>query len=162
MFKYIDSDIKVDNSKYNLKLPHIYVMTKWMANNYIFVIKSIYSLARSHSHVFGNVEAYKYVEASGYTHCYIFICFPFKFQAYNTFLTSVWEADKFTLPKARHWKLLEYWGTDCLNEASMHKDSWLFLKQNEKQKPCKMPHSLNSICLMQILFSCMLLISWYI
>ena len=31
-----------DNSKYNQKLPHIYVMTKWMANDYFFVIKSIY------------------------------------------------------------------------------------------------------------------------
>ena len=42
MFKYIDSGIKLDNSKYNQKLPHIYVMTKWMANNYFFVIKSIF------------------------------------------------------------------------------------------------------------------------
>ena len=31
-----------DNNKYNQKLPHIYVMTKWMANDYFFVIKSIY------------------------------------------------------------------------------------------------------------------------
>ena len=33
-FKYIDADIKLDNNKYNQKLPHIYVMKKWMANNY--------------------------------------------------------------------------------------------------------------------------------
>ena len=32
-----------DNSKYNQILPHVYVITKWMANNYFFVIKSIYS-----------------------------------------------------------------------------------------------------------------------
>ena len=25
---------KNDNNKYNQNLPHIYVMTKWMANNY--------------------------------------------------------------------------------------------------------------------------------
>ena len=30
----INSGIKLDNNKYNQKLPHIYVMTKWMANNY--------------------------------------------------------------------------------------------------------------------------------
>ena len=41
--KYIDSSIKLENNKYNQKLPHIYVMTKWIANNYFFVIKSIYS-----------------------------------------------------------------------------------------------------------------------
>ena len=34
LFKYIDSGIKLDNNKYNQKLPHIYAMTKWMANNY--------------------------------------------------------------------------------------------------------------------------------
>ena len=33
-FKYIDSSIKLDNNGYNQKLPHIYVMTKWMANKY--------------------------------------------------------------------------------------------------------------------------------
>ena len=34
----------VDNkNKYNQKLPHIHVTTKWMTNNYFFVIKSIYS-----------------------------------------------------------------------------------------------------------------------
>ena len=50
-FKYIDSGLKLDNNKYNQKLPHFYVMTKWMANNYFFVIKSIYShfITRSHS-----------------------------------------------------------------------------------------------------------------
>ena len=42
-FKYIDSDIKLDNQKYNQKLPHFYVMTKCMANNYFLVIKSINS-----------------------------------------------------------------------------------------------------------------------
>ena len=31
------------NNRYNQKLPRIYVMTKWMANKYFFVIKSIYS-----------------------------------------------------------------------------------------------------------------------
>ena len=31
--KYIDSGIKRDNNKYNQKLLHVYVMTKWMANN---------------------------------------------------------------------------------------------------------------------------------
>ena len=31
----------LDDNKYNQKLPHIYVMTKWMANNYFFVIKSV-------------------------------------------------------------------------------------------------------------------------
>ena len=41
--KYIDSGIKLENNKYNQKLPHIYVMTEWMANNYFFVTKSIYS-----------------------------------------------------------------------------------------------------------------------
>ena len=41
--KYIDSGIKLENNKYNQKLPHTYVMTEWMANNYFFVIKSIYS-----------------------------------------------------------------------------------------------------------------------
>ena len=25
--------LSIDNKKYNHKLPHIYVMTKWMANN---------------------------------------------------------------------------------------------------------------------------------
>ena len=30
------------NNKYNQNLPHFYVMSKWMANNYFFVIKSIY------------------------------------------------------------------------------------------------------------------------
>ena len=34
LFKDIDSGIKLDNNKYNQKLPHIYVMTKWMASNY--------------------------------------------------------------------------------------------------------------------------------
>ena len=34
LFKYIDSGIKLNNNKYNQKLQHIYVMTKWMANNY--------------------------------------------------------------------------------------------------------------------------------
>ena len=34
MSKYINSSIKLDNNKYNQKLPHIYVMSKWMANNY--------------------------------------------------------------------------------------------------------------------------------
>ena len=34
LFKYIDLGIKLDNNKYNQKLPHIYLMTKWMANNY--------------------------------------------------------------------------------------------------------------------------------
>ena len=29
---------------YNQKLLHIYVMTKWMANNYFFIIKSIYNV----------------------------------------------------------------------------------------------------------------------
>ena len=29
-----------NNNKYNQKLQHIYVMTKWMVNNYFFVIKS--------------------------------------------------------------------------------------------------------------------------
>ena len=33
-FKYIDLGIKRDNNIYNKKLSHIYVMTKWMANNY--------------------------------------------------------------------------------------------------------------------------------
>ena len=33
-FKYINLDIKLDNNKYNQKLPHIYIMTKWIANNY--------------------------------------------------------------------------------------------------------------------------------
>ena len=42
-FKYIDSGIKLDNQKYNQKLPHFYVMTKCMANNYFLVIKSINS-----------------------------------------------------------------------------------------------------------------------
>ena len=32
--KYIDSGIKLNHNKYNQKLPHINVMTKWMANNY--------------------------------------------------------------------------------------------------------------------------------
>ena len=41
--KYMDSGIKLDNNKYNQKLPHIYAMAKCMANNYFFVIKSIYS-----------------------------------------------------------------------------------------------------------------------
>ena len=43
LLKYIDSGIKLDNNKYSQKLPHVYVMTKWMANNYFFFIKSIYS-----------------------------------------------------------------------------------------------------------------------
>ena len=34
LFKYIDSGIMLDNKKYNPKLPHIYVMTKWMGSNY--------------------------------------------------------------------------------------------------------------------------------
>ena len=34
LIKYINSGIKFDNNKYNQKLPHIYAMTKWMANNY--------------------------------------------------------------------------------------------------------------------------------
>ena len=33
-FKYINLDIKLDSNKYNQKLPHIYIMTKWIANNY--------------------------------------------------------------------------------------------------------------------------------
>ena len=33
----------LDKNKYNQKLLHIYVMIKRMANNYFFVIKSIYS-----------------------------------------------------------------------------------------------------------------------
>ena len=48
-FKKIDLGIKRDNNKYNQKLPHIYVMTKWIANNY-FLSKNLYirlSLARS-------------------------------------------------------------------------------------------------------------------
>ena len=32
--EYINSGINLDNNKYNQTLPHIYVMTKWMANNY--------------------------------------------------------------------------------------------------------------------------------
>ena len=32
--KYIHSGLKLDNNKYNQKLPHIYVLTKWMENNY--------------------------------------------------------------------------------------------------------------------------------
>ena len=31
--KYINSGIKLDNNSFNQKLQHIYVMTKWMANN---------------------------------------------------------------------------------------------------------------------------------
>ena len=31
---------KFDNNRYSQKLPHIYVMTKWMANNHFFVTKS--------------------------------------------------------------------------------------------------------------------------
>ena len=31
------------NNKYNQKLPYFYFMTKWMVNNYFFVIKSVYS-----------------------------------------------------------------------------------------------------------------------
>ena len=42
-FKYIDSGIKLDNQKYNQKLPHFYVMTKCMTNNYFLLIKSINS-----------------------------------------------------------------------------------------------------------------------
>ena len=38
LFKYIDSGIKLDNKKYNQKLPHIYVMTNWMASNYFLSI----------------------------------------------------------------------------------------------------------------------------
>ena len=34
LVKYIALGIKLDNNKYNQNLPHIYVMTKWMANNY--------------------------------------------------------------------------------------------------------------------------------
>ena len=51
LFEYIDLDIKFDNNKYNQKLPDFLVMTKWMANNYFFVIKLYIwlSLARSHS-----------------------------------------------------------------------------------------------------------------
>ena len=30
----MDLGIKLDNNKYNQKVPHIYVMTKWMTNNY--------------------------------------------------------------------------------------------------------------------------------
>ena len=36
---YIDSGIKLDNNKYNQKLPHIYFVTKWMANKYFFCHK---------------------------------------------------------------------------------------------------------------------------
>ena len=42
---------EVNNNKYNHKLPHIYVMTKWMTNNY-FLSKNLYiwlSFPRSHS-----------------------------------------------------------------------------------------------------------------
>ena len=40
--KYTDLGIKLDNKKSNWKLSHFYLMTKWMANNYFFVIKSVY------------------------------------------------------------------------------------------------------------------------
>ena len=42
LLSYIDLGIKLDNNKYNLMLPHFYVMTKWIVNNFVFVIKSIY------------------------------------------------------------------------------------------------------------------------
>ena len=46
-FYFILKDLFVlkifDNSKYNQKLPHIYIVTKWMANNHFFVVKSKYS-----------------------------------------------------------------------------------------------------------------------
>ena len=42
MHKYIDLSIKFDNNKYNQKLPHFYVMTKWMANKYFLVRRCIY------------------------------------------------------------------------------------------------------------------------
>ena len=41
--KYIDLGIKLDSNKYQQKFPHIYVVTKWMTNNYFFAIKFIYS-----------------------------------------------------------------------------------------------------------------------
>ena len=34
MFTYINSGIKLDSNKYNQKLSLIYVLTKWMTNNY--------------------------------------------------------------------------------------------------------------------------------
>ena len=33
LFKYIDSDIKLDNNKYNQKPPHVYVMTRYPAGS---------------------------------------------------------------------------------------------------------------------------------
>ena len=33
-FKYIDSGTELDNNKFKKKLPHIYVVTKWMTSNY--------------------------------------------------------------------------------------------------------------------------------
>ena len=35
----IEKFLVLYNNKYNQKPPHIYVMTKWMTNNYFFVIK---------------------------------------------------------------------------------------------------------------------------
>ena len=34
LFKCIDLGIKLDSNKYEQKLPHIYGMTEWMANNH--------------------------------------------------------------------------------------------------------------------------------
>ena len=47
--------LAIHNNKYNQKFPHIYVMTKWMANNYF-------------------LSYHKYVEASGYTCYYQALC----------------------------------------------------------------------------------------
>ena len=67
-YLYIFSNL-LYNNKCNQKLPHIYVMTNWMASNY-FLSLNLYiwlSLSRSHSQSAN-------VLASGYTFCYQALC----------------------------------------------------------------------------------------
>ena len=61
-FLYIDLGIKLDNNKYNQKLPYIYVMTKCMAKTLSQKVVVCHPL-------FHNIN----VEASGYTYCYMYV-----------------------------------------------------------------------------------------